>query len=92
MQTKDGGKHDILHVAGQPDHAGLPVYLPRKSNSDMRHDDPGPGAHAAIDERGRLDGASDPQTALAIPAVPDEHRTMTRRGMFWNIEASGRKL
>jgi hypothetical protein len=31
MQTKDGGKHDILLVAGPPDHAGLPASLPHKS-------------------------------------------------------------
>ena len=91
MQTKDGGKHDILPVAGRPDHAGLPAYLPRKSDADMRRDGPGPCAHAPVDERGRLHGASDPQTASAIPAVPSERRTMARRGVFWSIEANRRK-
>ena len=39
MQTKDGGKHDILPVAGAIlDHARMPVMLPRQSDADMRRD------------------------------------------------------
>jgi len=80
MQTKDGGKH-----------AGLPAYLPRKSDADMRRDGPGPGAHAPVDERGRLHGASEPLTASAIPCVPSDHQTTARHRIFWSIEANRRK-
>jgi hypothetical protein len=41
VQTTDGGKHAILPVAGQPDHSGMPAYLPRESDTDMRRDGPG---------------------------------------------------
>ena len=91
MQTKDGGKHDILPVAGSPDHAGLPAYLPHKSDADIHRDGPGRCAHAPVDERGRLHGASEPQTALAIPAVPGDRRTIASHGGFWSIEANRRK-
>ena len=64
MQTKDDGKHDILPVAGRPDHAGLPVMMPRESDGELRRD----GSETAqplrpdstkhpVDERGRLHGA-----------------------------------
>ena len=39
VQTMDDGKHDILPVAGvNPDHARVPVMLPRESDADMRRD------------------------------------------------------
>ena len=91
MQTKDGGKHDILRMAEPPDHAGLPAYLPHKSDADMRRDGPGRCAHAPVDERGRLHGASEPQTALAIPCVPSRRRTTACHGMVWSREANRRK-
>ena len=60
MQTKDDGTHGILPVAGQPDHAGVPVMLPRESDGEMRRD----GSNAAfvqpnhpVAERGRVHGA-----------------------------------
>jgi hypothetical protein len=49
MQTKESGKPDILPVAGQsPDHAVVPVMLPRDSDANMR---PGEGAAAYADRK-----------------------------------------
>jgi hypothetical protein len=39
MQTMECGKRAILPVAGpDPDHARMPVMLPRESDADMRRD------------------------------------------------------
>lgn len=39
MQTMECGKRAILPVAGTgPDHARMPVMLPRESDADMRRD------------------------------------------------------
>ena len=49
MQTMESGKHGILPVAGQgPDHAVMPVMLPRDSDADMRPGDGGPAPEAAL--------------------------------------------
>ena len=49
MQTKESGKPDILPVAGErPDHAVVPVMLPRDSDANMR---PGEGAAAPADRK-----------------------------------------
>ena len=39
VQTKKDGEHDILPVAGRPDHARVPVMMPRPFDSDMRRDE-----------------------------------------------------
>ena len=64
MQTKDDGKHAILPVAGQPDHAGMPVTLPRESDDNMRRDGSDvvwllqpTDTKQVVDERGRVHGA-----------------------------------
>ncbi|MGQ0446068.1 MAG: hypothetical protein ACT4O2_13325, partial [Beijerinckiaceae bacterium] len=64
MQTKDGGKHDILPVAERSDHAGLPVMMPRDSDGKLRRGGsetvqpvrPDSMKHP-VDEHGRLHGA-----------------------------------
>jgi len=64
VQTKDDGKHAILPVAGRPDHARVPVMMPRESDGKLRRG----GSETAwpvrpdstkhpVDERGRLHGA-----------------------------------
>ena len=64
MQTKDDGKHAILPVAVHPDHAGMPVTLPRESDGNMRRDGSDvvwllqpSDEKSAVDERGRVHGA-----------------------------------
>ena len=86
MQTKDGGKHAILPVAGQPDHAGVPAYLPRESDTDMRRDGPGHTAQAPVDERGRLHGAPEPHTTTATFFLYGWYRRLSQAGGFWSIE------
>jgi len=86
VQTKDGGKHAILPVAGQPDHAGVPAYLPRESDTDMRRDGPGHTAQAPVDERGRLHGAPEPHTTTATFFLYGWYRRLSQAGGFWSIE------
>lgn len=64
-----------------PDHAGLPVMLPRKSDSDMRRD----GSNAAceqpdqaIDERGRVRGVPDLEHFAGL-------RTMASRSVAFTV-------
>lgn len=64
MQTKDDGKHAILPVAVHPDHAGMPVTLPRESDGNMCRDGSDvvwllqpSDEKSAVDERGRVHGA-----------------------------------
>lgn len=81
MQTKDGGKHDILPVAGRPDHAGLPVMMPRESDPDMRRDGPRPQGPAPVDERGRLHGAPAPDIVAAFPLLTGDRRITSQSGV-----------
>ena len=86
MQTKDGGKHAILPVAGQPDHAGVPAYLPRESDTDMRRDGPGRTAQIPVDERGRLHGAPEPHATTATSFLYGRHSRLSQAGGFWSIK------
>ena len=58
------GAGHTLPVAGQPDHAGMPVTLPRESDGNMRRDGSKVARllqpsdeNQAVDERGRVHGA-----------------------------------
>jgi hypothetical protein len=63
VQTRDDGTHVILPVARWRDHAGLPVIVLRHADGKVRRDGH-PAARrqrsCAVDERGRLHGASAP--------------------------------
>jgi hypothetical protein len=64
VQTKESGKPDILPVAAvRPDHAVVPVMLPRESDADMRRDGGTTARRSlrAVDEPGRVHGAPAPQ-------------------------------
>jgi len=59
----EGAGHTLL-VAVHPDHAGMPVTLPRESDGDMRRDGSDvvrllqpSDEKSAVDERGRVHGA-----------------------------------
>jgi hypothetical protein len=89
VQTKDDGKHAILPVAGHPDHAGLPVTLPRESDSNMRRDGSDVAwllqltdKKQAVDERGRVHGApelSPVKELLAAEAFRVDYRARSER-------------
>ena len=71
MQTKESGKPDILPVAAvRPDHARVPVMLPRESDADMRRD----GGTTA---RWSLEPSTSPEECTArqhLDPRPDRHR------------------
>jgi len=89
VQTKDDGKHAILPVAGQPDHAGLPVTLPRESDGNMRRDGSDvvwllqpSDEKSAVDERGGVHGApelSPVKELLAAEKFRVDYRATTER-------------
>ena len=91
MQTKDGGKHDILPVAervmARSDHARMPVMMPRESDGKMRRG----GSNSArlqpynpVDERGRLHGA------LELDPKAEQRIVEKRRVEFSNAKEKRR--
>lgn len=66
----EDGKHVILPVAGTPDHAVMPVMMPRYSDSDMCRDGYaaacGPLKYA-VDEHGRMHCVPDLESCRAGP-------------------------
>jgi len=65
MQTKGGGKHDILPAAeARSDRALLPVNdAPRTRCGHV------PGLFQRAEEHGRVHGASEPSSATSIPRI-----------------------
>lgn len=77
IQTRDHGKHDISPAAAQADRAGLPVTMPRQSESDMcraRPSTASPQSDAGADEHGRLRGVSDLNRSFADRRVLASNR------------------
>ena len=96
MQTKDDGKHAILPVAGAIlDHARMPVMLPRQSDGDMRRDGSTTAqtAQPAVDERGRLHGASGLAARRRIgPAASRAARRIAQQRKFGYPGEQERKM
>jgi hypothetical protein len=95
VQTRDDGTHVILPVAGcltaSPDHAGLPVMLPRESDGEMRRD----GSRAACEqpkhpvaERGRVHGAPELSSCqvLSVAAKRKVDLSSERRQRRWRTQ------
>lgn len=84
----EGAGH-TLPVAGHPDHAGMPVTLPRESDGNMRRDGSDvvwllqpTDTKQAVDERGRVRGApelSPVKERLAAEVFRVDYRAKSER-------------
>src|SRR4030081_1223257 len=91
VQTKDDGKHAILPVPERPEHARVPVMMPRESDGKLRRDGsetakplrPDSTKHS-VDERGRLHSAPE------LDPFAEQRIVEKRRVVFSNAKEKRR--
>jgi hypothetical protein len=87
MQTMECGKRAILPVAGPgPDHARMPVMLPRESDADMRRD--GSATAETVPIQPSMSGQECTAHQIPIPAseraaLRQQHRERSHSPPFW---------